>query len=123
MKSKKLTKKQQELQSDWEKVQASHKAVPKFAGKYGSSDMQVKRKFNIQTLAPAGGARQISNSGLNVRVNTPMGSGGTIPYDASLEAAKAGLAGRTGALYNKGGMAFISDADLAEMTTGSHRRR
>jgi hypothetical protein len=93
-------------------------ALKPFAGKYG----RVKRIFKPVTLSPAGGARQVNTSHLSVR-SLPMGAGGTVPYDPTLEAAKAALAHRTGALYNKGGPQYMTDEDMKEFKTGALRRR
>lgn len=118
----KLSKKEQELQNSWDKTVQVHTGVRRFAGKYGTANPNVKRTFKPVSLSPSGGGRVIDNS--NVKINSvPMGAGGTVPYDPSLEEAKAALAGRTGALYNKGGMQYISDDDMKQMMSGAHRRR
>jgi hypothetical protein len=52
-----------------------------------------------------------------------MGQGGTIPYDRSLEEAKAALAHRTAPLYNKGGPMYVSDEDMKDVKAGLTRRR
>lgn len=55
----------------------------------------------------------------------PMGKGGggTVPAVDPLHEVKRELAGRTGQAYNKGGIQYLSDADLQEQRSGSHRRR
>jgi hypothetical protein len=99
-----------------------NEALKPFAGKYGKLDPKFKRKFKEVDLSPGGGSRQINTSHLSVK-SMPMGAGATVPYDPSLEAAKAALAHRTGALYNKGGMAYMSDQDLEDLKAGAMRRR
>jgi len=99
-----------------------NEALKPFAGKYGTLDPKFKRKFKEVDLSPGGGSRQINTSHLSVK-SVPMGVGGTVPYDPSLEAAKAALAHRTGALYNKGGPQFMTDEDMKDLKMGLLRRR
>lgn len=91
---------------------------PKFVGRWGKVAVSDPAP---RSLSPAPGARRIEQTA-TVR-SVPMGAGGTAPYDRDLEEAKRLLAGRTGPLYNKGGYQYLTDDDLAQLKTGSLRRR
>lgn len=116
---KKLTKKQQELADSWNKIVASHQSI-KFSGKYGKMvPVQTKPSSILPFTQPPRG--QV-NSELTIR-SVPMGAGGTLPIDRELDAAKEDLAWRTGALFPKGGVQYMTDNDLAELKQGITRRR
>lgn len=51
-----------------------------------------------------------------------MQGNATIKRDASLDAAKDALRGRVGPLFNKGGLAYVSDADLEDLRRGTNRK-
>ena len=53
----------------------------------------------------------------------PMGAGGTKPVVDPLAEVKQKLKANVGQVYNKGGPQYLSDADIEEQKTGSHRRR
>jgi hypothetical protein len=118
----KLSAKEREAREGWERITNAHSGVTRYAGKYGGPT-KTPRKFKPVTLSPQQvGGRVTTNPNVNIR-SVPMGAGGTVPYDPSLEEAKANLAWRAGQLYNKGGDQYMTDEDLKQMQTGALRRR
>lgn len=53
----------------------------------------------------------------------PMGSGGTKPAIDPIAIEKRELSGRVGQIYSKGAPQYLSDEDMKEQRSGSHRRR
>lgn len=53
----------------------------------------------------------------------PMGAGGTKPVVDPLGEAKDKLKSHIGMVYNKGGLQYLSDEDIAEQRSGTHKRR
>ena len=53
----------------------------------------------------------------------PMGAGGTKPAVDPLADEKRAMLSHVGQVYNKGGPQYLSDADIEEQRSGSHKRR
>lgn len=117
-KSKKLSPKEQELARDWEALLARHSAGPQFTRK---NQNHRTPPATAKTVIRQEALRAISNDGLTVR-SAPMGSGGTVPHDPSLEEAKRNLRGRVMPLFNKGGLQVATDGDLADLQRGTNRK-
>lgn len=120
--TKPLTKKEQALADSWDQIKRSHESVSAFAGKYKkiAKPVRTKKLKMEQVFTPP--IRQQDLTGFVIQ-SVPMGNGGTVPYDITLEEAKRELAWRTGPLYNKGGPAYLGDEDLKDVKAGLTRRR
>jgi hypothetical protein len=96
---------------------------PKFSGKFSAKKPRRFAAEKLELLKVLGPTpRDVFTEGIVIK-SVPMGAGGTVPYDESLEEAKAALAWRTGPLYNKGGPQYISDGDMGDVKSGLTRRR
>ncbi len=115
---KQTTSKAAQLQADWEKLLAAHSkplergAKAKSVGTI-SSVSAPNRAFRRTSEQLVGAAS------LNTTVNAT-----TVKIeDAEMLRVKRELAARTGQAYNKGGIQLLTDLDMQEQRSGSHRRR
>lgn len=90
-----------------------------------SKPLGASRTVTVETYEP----KTPVVSGPYIRPNSvpkpvaaPVGNATKTVRDP-LAAAKAGLAGRVGQAYNKGGLSYLTDDELAEQRTGAHKRR
>ena len=110
--------KKDQLQADWEKLHAAHsKPLERGAKAKGvgtiSSVSAPNRAFRRTPDSLVGAAS------LNTTVNAT-----TVKIeDAEMLRVKRELAARTGQAYNKGGIQLLTDLDMQEQRSGSHRRR
>jgi hypothetical protein len=125
VKAKKPNAKQRELDADWQRMIASHsKPLERGASVRGNlPDVKVKKRKKYKepvtdfdpTPAPV------------VRVlpppSNPWASASKPQDDATLRAAKDGLKHRIGQSFNKGGLQYLTDDELAEQVAGAHKRR
>jgi hypothetical protein len=68
-------------------------------------------------------ARTVENLGYQIQSVRMNGAATKSTPTPELAAAMKHVAGRTGAAYNKGGLQYLTDDELAEHRTGAHKRR
>lgn len=107
------------LDAEWERLLATH-AKPL---ERGAKAKGVTTKFSpAVVLSPAGGVRDTSTS-FSIQ-SVPMTGAATLPrVNEDMQQARTSLAARVGLSYNKGGLQYLSDDELKEQRTGSHKRR
>lgn len=105
---------QRDLALQWEKICASH-ARPLERGAQAKNvvvkpvKVKVSKAVKTKVVAP---------------VHKPMALFvATKPVVDPLAQAKRDLAPRVGQAFNKGGLQYLSDDDMAEQKTGAHKRR
>ena len=111
-----LTAAQRELQAEWEALQKRHSAPLEKGAK--AKGIQVVQGVAINPRP----SRFIRST---ERANSlPMFGNATkaLPSADMIEA-KEKLKSRIGISYNKGGLMYLTDAELEEQKTGAHRRR
>ena len=118
--------KQRQLDADWQAMLEKH-AKPLERGAV-SNGFVVKAKTNKQKRLEAreAAAAIVAKSTLRDSIrypSLPMKGNATKPVVDPLAEAKRGLATRIGQAYNKGGLQYLSDDEMAEQKTGVHRRR
>ena len=115
------TAEQRALDAEWQRLKASHaKPLEKGAKANGRSDTK-KTSTMCAVLQPTPFKR---DTGMRSIPSLPMTGNATKPIATKdlLEAHQA-LKGRVGQSFSKGGLQYLSDSELLEQRTGSHRRR
>lgn len=119
-KPKKLTVAQQALADEWVRIVESHKK-PLVKGAIANgvkiakpAEAKIPVLLAIEPAPP-------KMKDLPIPLNPK--SVGTKPITDELIEAKRNLAGRVGVSYNKGGIQYLTDDELKEQQSGSHRRR
>jgi len=112
-KKRKPTARERELAKAWEKIKASHTKLLEKGAK--ANGLKQKPKVVEKVL-------------INTKPEIPplsLKSFGTAtkPVIDPLAGAKRELAPRVGPLYNKSGLHYLSDVELADQKKGTHRRR
>lgn len=117
----KSTKATRSLDADWEALLAKHTKPLEYGAKAkGSSVKTVKVK--PVWVAPST-TRDTTPGNLKV-VSVPMTGAATLPNKPTdLQDAIHKVSSRVGISYNKGGLQYLSDAELQEQRTGAHKRR
>ncbi len=110
-----VTKAQQrQLDAEWQKLLKSH-SKPLERGhkaKGGGSILVLPTESQSPFTRPTERPKSLGTFGA-----------ATVPVIDPLKSAKDNLKSRTGQLYNKGGIQYLTDADMLEQKTGSHKRR
>ena len=113
-KQSKPTAEQRRLAAQWEAIKASHASpLERGAKSWGlKKPKQVKEVEQIDLL-------------VDLPVQKPMKDPGvaTKPVIDPLAEIKARLKSRVGQAFNKGGLQYLTDDELEEQRSGSHRRR
>jgi len=103
----------QQLEADWKKLMMKH-AAPLERG------AQAKGVILDVTAPPPPAPYRRTNEHVP---SLPMFGNATSPVVDPLQGAKHTLKSRVGVAFNKGGLQYLTDGDLAEQKTGAHRRR
>lgn len=115
---------QEQLAKEWQALQEKHAQYQPFSAR-NKNHRQPGRQVDLPgALSKKFGEppRTIENQGVRIS-SVRMGTGAaTVRFDPSLEEAKRALRGRTGQLFNKGGMQFMTDQDLADLAKGTNRK-
>lgn len=114
---KQVTGKKLQLQSDWEKLIAKH-SKPLERGAKAHGIVVTGSGSVVAATVPRPSS---INSIPSLRTSEFCT---TIPIESSeLIQVKRNLSSRTGQAWNKGGVQYLTDLDIEEQKTGSHRRR
>jgi hypothetical protein len=118
-KKRKPTAEERELATSWEKLKLSH-AKPLELGSQvkGKIPGTLVSKSKVRYQEPEPYKRKNENV-----PSLPMKGMATKPIADPAAAEKHAMKAHAGVAYNKGGLVFLSDADLAEQRTGVHKRR
>lgn len=119
-KPKKLTKAQQALADQWERVKAQH-AKPLEQGAKGRGRLPGPGTKLVAAKAQAKPRPRLDAGPLVPSL--PMAGVATVPTCDLLAPEKQALKSRLGQSYNKGTVQYLTDDELAEQRSGSHRRR
>ena len=119
-KKRKPTEAERKLRDEWDRILQSHSKPLdqglKARGKLPGTGAKTLVKPQYTSKLPEKSPDQKLPS-------LPMGYGGTKPAIDPLAEAKQSVKARTGQVYNKGGVQYLTDEDLKEQKSGSHRRR
>lgn len=107
------TAKERELVAQWERLMKAHSKPLERGAK--AKGVRIETRGKKPALAPTEVSKRPSRP-------VYMGSA-TKPAVDPLAEAKKQLMSRVGQAYNKGGLQLLTDAEIAEQKTGSHRRR
>lgn len=116
-KKRKPTAAQRELAAAEARMLEAHSKPLTSGRKYGGSTV-VEDKMSSPVVA----GPYIRPASVPKPPPAPVGVATKVVCDP-LAAAKAGLASRVGQAYNKGGLSYLTDDELAEQRTGAHKRR
>lgn len=108
------TTKERELDASWEDILKRHSKPLERGAKAKGIKVVTKPNRNLQ--------RSSDNQSQLLKAKYVIGSG-TKPAVDPLAEVKRQMAHRVGQAYNKGGLVYLSDKDMDEQKTGSHRRR
>lgn len=113
-KPRKPNARERELAAEWDKMMAAHsKPLGKGRGVQPS-------KITVGSPVVTAAAPRVAS--VKISASTPLGVA-VVPVVDPLHVAKRDLRGRVGQAYNKGGLQYLTDDELAEQKTGSHKRR
>ncbi len=117
----KKTAAQRKLDTDWEAMLKAHAKPLEKGGKANGIKVAVKAKPKFEfKLGPVEPDRPIEKK-LPVPLSQKLA--GTLPITDPLAEAKHALKHRVGQAYNKSGISYLTDDELKEQRTGSHKRR
>lgn len=121
-KKRKPSAEEQKLRKEWERLLQTH-SKPLEGGKKVRGSLPkakpVGRQTQVLLQTPMAHPR-----GPDPKLpSLPMGLGGTKMAIDPLAGEKHALKTRVGQVFNKGGPQYLSDDDIAEQRTGSHKRR
>lgn len=112
-KPRKPTAEERELARNWEQVLAKH-AKPL---ERGAKAKGIKNVKGVPKAVP-----DFKRQGPDIP-SVPMYGSATKPIADPAAAEKHAMKARAGINYNKGGVQYLSDLDLEEQKSGTHRRR
>ena len=116
----KPTAKQRELAAQWEATLAAHGRPLEKGKKVAGSLPGAKAKADPIALPTQAKPHKRTNE---VVPSLPMSGTATKPVTDEAAQAKKEMRGRVGIAFNKGGLQYLTDSDLAEQKTGGHKRR
>lgn len=111
-----------QLQDDWDKLLASHSKPLEKGAKAKGSAKKVKpsKELKLQFSTP----RIVDNSNVKIRSVAMTGAATKVAgMSPDMQEAHRRVASRVGISYNKGGLQYLSDDEMKEQRTGSHKRR
>lgn len=105
-----------ELDDAWENLKAAHaKPLERGCINRGTKAPKLNNKQKRAAKRAAAAEPTIPHS-------TSFGTA-TVPVNDPLAEAKRNLASRVGQSFNKGGLQYLTDDEMAEQRTGAHKRR
>lgn len=112
---------ERQLQADWERMMKQH-AQPLVKGAIANG-VKVKPKISKKEFTVLTVAERAAPKSKDLPIPLSQRQTGTVPVVDVLADAKHALKARVGISFNKGGLQYLSDDELAEQRTGSHKRR
>jgi len=117
-KKRKPTAAERELAESWEKLKLQH-AKPLERGSEARGKLAGTSQHKKQKHEPAIPYKRLTPD----IPSLPMTGAATKPIADPAAAEKHAMKARAGIQFNKGGIQYLSDLDMAEQRTGVHKRR
>jgi hypothetical protein len=108
---------QRALAEAWDRLQARHSNPLELGSKAKGKLPGTKNVKGVPKAIPVFKRKNEDIPSL------PMNGTATLPISDPAAAEKHAMKARAGVNYNKGGLQFLSDLDMAEQKTGVHKRR